>query len=67
MNFKQKEPPRVREPEDRLGVGTDVCPRPCLKHVSSKDPPGSAGNSVQCYVAAWMGGLGENGSVYMYG
>ena len=39
-----------------------------LKWITNKDLVYSTGYSVQCYVAAWMGGeLGENGYIYMYG
>ena len=38
-----------------------------LKWITNKDLLSSTGNSVQCYVPAWMGGgLGENGYMYMY-
>ena len=40
----------------------------CLKWIINKDLPYSAWNSVQNYVAAWMGGgLGERGYKYMQG
>ena len=39
-----------------------------LKWITNKDLLHSTGNSVQCYVATWMGGIsGENGYMYMYG
>ena len=39
-----------------------------LKWITNKDLLCSAGNSAQCYVAAWMKrSLGENGYMYMYG
>ena len=38
-----------------------------LKWITNKDLLYSTGNSVQCYVAAWMEGeLEENGYMYMY-
>ena len=40
----------------------DMCTRLYLKWITSKDLLSSAGNAVQCCVAAWVGGeLGENG------
>ena len=39
-----------------------------LEWIANKDLLCSAGNSAQCYVAAWMKrSLGENGYMYMYG
>ena len=39
-----------------------------LKLMTNKDLLYSAGNTAQCYVAAWIGGeFGENGYMYMYG
>ena len=39
----------------------------CSKWITNKDLLSSTGNSVQCYVPAWLGGgLGENGYMYMY-
>ena len=38
-----------------------------LKWITNKGLLYSIGNSAQCYVAAWMGVLGENGYMYMYG
>ena len=39
-----------------------------LKWITNKDLLSSTGNSAQCYVAAWMGGvLGENGYTYTCG
>ena len=42
-----------------------------LKWITNKDRLYSTGNSAQCYVSAWVqglgGGLGENGYMYMYG
>ena len=38
-----------------------------LKWITNKDLLYSTWNSIQCYVAAWMGGSsGENGYMYMY-
>ena len=40
---------------------------PYLEWMTKKDILSSTGNSVQCYVVAWMGGeSGENGYMYMY-
>ena len=38
-----------------------------LKWITNKGLLYSIGNSAQCYVAAWMGVLGETGYMYMYG
>ena len=38
-----------------------------LKWITNKGLLYSTGNSAQYYVAAWMGVLGENGYMYMYG
>ena len=38
-----------------------------VKWITNKDLPYSTWNSVQCYVAAWIGEvLGENGYMYMF-
>ena len=40
---------------------------PYLRRLANKDPLYSTWNSVQYYVAAWIGGhLGENGYMHMY-
>ena len=41
---------------DRQGFGMDTCTLLHCKWVANKDLLHSAGNSTQCYVAAWMGG-----------
>ena len=38
-----------------------------LKWITNKGLLYSIGNSAQYYVAAWVGVLGENGYMYMYG
>ena len=48
--------------------GTDMYTLLYLKWITNKDLLYSTRNSVQCYVAAWIGGsLGENGYMFMYG
>ena len=48
-------------------LGMDMYTLLYLKWITNKDLLYSTGNSVQCYVAAWMEGeLEENGYMYMY-
>ena len=47
--------------------GMDMYSLLYLKWITNKGLLYSIGNSAQCYVAAWMGVLGENGYMYMYG
>ena len=48
--------------------GKDMYTLLYLKWIANKDLLYSTGNSVQCYVAAWMGEeFGENEYMYMYG
>ena len=47
-------------------LGKVTCTLLYLKWVTNKDLFYSAGNSAQCYVAAWMGGrFGGNGYIYI--
>ena len=57
---------RVGE-KDRFGFEDNMYALLYLKQITNKDLLYSIGNSAQCYVAAWMGVLGENGYMYMYG
>ena len=38
-----------------------------VRWITNKDLLCSTWKSAHCYVAAWMGGELENGSMYMYG
>ena len=42
-------------------IETDICARPCLKHVTNGNLLYSAGSSAQRSVVAWMGGMGVGG------
>ena len=67
--MKQKEIHRLREQtcsccgSKRMGQGTlrefetDMYTLLYLKRITNKDLLYSTGNSAQCYVAAWMGGV----------
>ena len=44
------------EGKDAWLFGMDTNTLLCLKWISNKDLLYSTGDSVQCYVAAWMGG-----------
>ena len=49
-----------------LEFGVDMCTLLYFKWITNKDLLYSAGNSAQCYVAAWMGGKFGGEWIHVY-
>ena len=51
----------------KYNIRIDMHTLPYVKWITNKELLYSTGNSAQCYVAAWKGGvLGENGYMLIY-
>lgn len=51
---------------DHREFGMDMYTRPYLKRINNKDQLCNTWNSVQCFLAAWIGGVFEGEWIYVY-